>query len=412
MGSGNYPRKVQREGEKLKPYKVLFLPGNVYHVKMFSKVARKLKADVLAISLEGYGEKGRIGIERALRENGIRFKRVQDYQKENPEFILRQEKPDVMVVLNDVDPSCLPFVREANRLEIPTLLIAEGLYFGKLQPKRVAPAYFRTVLKNLLFSGNVRYSLKLQLRKFASILSGNPEPGVDKWGANCSKIAVWGEYSRKCFEMNGIPPERIRITGNPLMDELVEVKFNPEKIRKQLGIPKGSKLIVYASCNPIDINYWTEKESKEFVRLLNRIVLGLKNCFLLIRPHPTECEERYLRYLKGEDLGRTRVSKKENVYEILAAADILITDASVVGSEAAVMGKPVIVVNLTGKPYPTEQYPALLVREGVAVEVRRKDKLLPTIERLLNKESHDELVKNREKFVEKYFYKIDGQSSQ
>ncbi|MEM2619605.1 MAG: CDP-glycerol glycerophosphotransferase family protein, partial [Candidatus Hadarchaeales archaeon] len=396
---------------KMNSYKVLFIPGNVYHVRMFSKVAKKLKGDVLAISLEGYGEKGRAGIERALQENGIRFKRVQDYRKEDPEFILREEKPDVVVVLNDIDPGCLYFVRGANRLGIPTLLIAEGIYFGKLS-KRIGPAYFKTVLKNLLFSGNVRYSLKLELRKIASILSGNPEPSTDKWGVGCSKIAVWGEYSKRCFEMKGIPPERIRVTGNPLMDELVEMKFNPGEIRKQLGVPRRAKLIVYASSNPIDINYWTEKESKEFVRLLNRIVLGLKDCFLVIRPHPTEREERYLRYLKSEDLSRTLVSKKENLYEILAATDILITDISGVGSEAAVMGKPVIVVNLTGKPYPTEQYPALLMREGVAVEVRRKDELLPTIERLLNKKSQNELMKNREKFVRKYFYRIDGKSSE
>ncbi|MEM1689058.1 MAG: CDP-glycerol glycerophosphotransferase family protein [Candidatus Hadarchaeales archaeon] len=106
------------------------------------------------------------------------------------------------------------------------------------------------------------------------------------------------------------------------------------------------------------------------------------------------------------------MSKKENLYDLLASCNILITDASVVGSEAAAIGKPVIIVNLTGKPYPIRYYPKLLIDEGVAVEVRRKGELLPTIERLLNKKSQNELMKNREKFVRKYFYRIDGKSSE
>ncbi|MEM1689060.1 MAG: CDP-glycerol glycerophosphotransferase family protein [Candidatus Hadarchaeales archaeon] len=389
-------------------YKVLFIPGNVYHVRMFSKVAKKLKGDVLAISLEGYGEKGRAGIERALQENGIRFKRVQDYRKKDPEFILREEKPDVVVVLNDIDPGCLYFVRGANRLGIPTLLIAEGIVVDT--PHRsLGPSYFINIIKNVLFSGNIAHSIKLLVRRTSSILSGNPEPGYDRYGAECMKIAVWGEYSKNFFESRGIPSEKIVITGNPLMDDIFRLKPKADKIKKQLGLPAGAKLIVYASCNPIDIQYWTEEETAHLVRLLNKIVLNMKNCFLLIRPHPTEPNERYLRFLQGEDTSKTFVSKKENLYDLLASCDLLITEGSVVGSEAAAMGKPVIIVNLTGKPYLNRYYPKLLADEGVAIEVLKEYELDNSIKRLLKSK---DLAKNRWKFIRKYFYKLDEMSSQ
>ncbi|MEM1822995.1 MAG: CDP-glycerol glycerophosphotransferase family protein, partial [Candidatus Hadarchaeales archaeon] len=217
------------------------------------------------------------------------------------------------------------------------------------------------------------------------------------------------EYSKNFFESRGIPSEKIVITGNPLMDDIFRLKPKADKIKKQLGLPAGAKLIVYASCNPIDIQYWTEEETAHLVRLLNKIVLNMKNCFLLIRPHPTEPNERYLRFLQGEDTSKTFVSKKENLYDLLASCDLLITEGSVVGSEAAAMGKPVIIVNLTGKPYLNRYYPKLLADEGVAIEVLKEYELDNSIKRLLKSK---DLAKNRWKFIRKYFYKLDEMSSQ
>jgi len=391
--------------------KVLFIPGNVYHVRMFSNVYRRLRAEVVALSLEPYGEKGRIGIERALAERGIPFRRVTDYWRDEPGFILEVERPDVVVVMNDVDPDCFPFVSEANRRGIPTLLIAEGVSFGE-PPVERGPSFLLRVVKNIITSGNPMHTSKVLLRGMGWRLSGRTVPDYDRYGMNCSRVAVWGEYSKELLVGRGADPAKIEVTGNPLFDDLVEGRFNPDSVRRNLGMRAGERLVVYASCNPVDIGWWTEEEVGRTVRAVRGAVEGIPECRLVVRPHPTEREEVYREHLGGET-ERVRVSKTERLYDLLSACDILITDASVVGFEAAAMGKPVVVVNLTGKPYLTRDYPSLLVREGVALEARSEEELRQRISEIL---AGGEVVRvmgeKRKRFVERYCYRLDGRSSE
>jgi len=391
--------------------KVLFIPGNVYHVRMFSNIYRGLRAEVVALSLEPYGGRGRAGIERALAERGIPFRRVTDYWRDEPSFILEVERPDVVVVMNDVDPDCFPFVSEANRRGIPTLLIAEGISFGE-PPIERGPSFLLRVVKNIITSGNPMHTSKVLLRGMAWRLSGRTVPDYDRYGMSCSRIAVWGEYSRELLVGMGADPAKVEVTGNPLFDDLAEGMFDPESVRRGLGMQAGEKLVVYASCNPVNIGWWTEEEVGRTVRAVRRAAEEVPGCRLIVRPHPTEREEVYRKHLGGET-GRVRVSKAERLYDLLGACDILITDASVVGLEAAVMGKPVVIVNLTGKPYPVRDYPALLVKEEVALEARSVEDLQRWIPEILaGGEMACRMRERREKFVEKYCYRLDGRSSE
>jgi glycosyltransferase involved in cell wall biosynthesis len=391
--------------------RVLFIPGNIYHVRMFSNVYRKLRAKVVALSLEPYREKGRAGIERALAERGIPFRRVTDYWRDEPGFILEVERPDVVVVMNDVDPDCFPFVDEANRRSIPTLLIAEGISFGE-PPVERGPSFLLRVVKNIIMSGNPMHTSKVLLREIAWRLFGRTVPDYDRYGMSCSRVAVWGEYSRELLVSMGADPAKIEVTGNPLFDDLAEGKFDPEGVRESLGMRAGEKLVVYASCNPVNIGWWTEDEVRRTVRAVRMAVEDIQECRLVVRPHPTEREEVYREHLGGET-ERVRVSRAERLYGLLSACDILITDASVVGFEAAVMGRPVIVVNLTGKPYPTRDYPALLVREGVALEARNVENLRRWISEILaGGEMAGRMRERRDKFIERYCYRLDGNSSE
>lgn len=81
------------------------------------------------------------------------------------------------------------------------------------------------------------------------------------------------------------------------------------------------------------------------------------------------------------------------------------TYASTTGMEAVALNKPVIVVNLTGRPDPVEY-----VKERVALGVYKEEDLKPAVEQLLRDDS--ELAKNRKKYVEKYLYKIDGKATE
>ena len=73
--------------------------------------------------------------------------------------------------------------------------------------------------------------------------------------------------------------------------------------------------------------------------------------------------------------------------------------------EAVALSKPVIILNLSGETDPVEY-----VKEGVALGVYREPDLLAALKRLLKDDS--ELAARRDRYIEKYLYKIDGKATQ
>lgn len=391
-----------------RPGKILFIPGNVYQIKMFSNVVRELKnAKVLAIGIEKYGYPG---VEAALCDFNIPFKRIQDFEREDPEYIIQKEKPDIVVILNDVDPPCLAFVRTANARKIPTLMISEGESFGGI-PRIIDFRYFARIISYFLHSNNKSYVLRLWIKRVAKFLSGKPEPGYDKYGTNCAKVAAWGEFSKNLFIKERVEPNRIVITGNPMFDNLVKGKLNRKKIYKELKIDESKKIVAYAPTGLVKLGYWTKEEMKNLLENMYKAT-ALPDVQLVIKPHPVDPLEHYMRCLSKDKLEKVIITKDVDLYELINACELLITDASVAGLDAVALGKPVLIVNLSGKPWLTEHYPQMLIKEGVASEVRKKEDFRQAVKKLLyDSKTRKKLARNRAKFVKKHFYKLDGGAS-
>jgi UDP-N-acetylglucosamine 2-epimerase len=67
-------------------------------------------------------------------------------------------------------------------------------------------------------------------------------------------------------------------------------------------------------------------------------------------------------------------------HDNIAAADVVITDFSTIGAEAVLIGRPLLVVNTTGKPFPANNYAHL----GVAAQANSLDEIGPTLQRLVD----------------------------
>ncbi|MEM2175080.1 MAG: CDP-glycerol glycerophosphotransferase family protein, partial [Candidatus Micrarchaeia archaeon] len=270
----------------------------------------------------------------------------------------------------------------------------------------------KNFLKELQHSTKKTYIISQFVRQMVCKILGLSN--YDKYGSYCSKIVAWGDYGKELFIKSGINPKNIIVAGNPLFDDFIKIRFNKRKARKKIGVSQKVKLLLYASCNPLDINYWNKSEAEMHIRSINKITSKIKNCLLIIRPHPTEEESRYLEYLKGEDLTNTKVSKKEDFYTVLSACDILITEASLAGLEAAIFGKPVIIVNFIGKQYPTQRYPFILIKEQVALEARTEEDFFEKVKVLLktNTALSKKIKHNRRKFIKRYVYRLDGRASE
>src|SRR5690606_19541022 len=72
---------------------------------------------------------------------------------------------------------------------------------------------------------------------------------------------------------------------------------------------------------------------------------------------------------------RVRVLQDANVYELIVASDVVLTQFSTVGLEAAVLDRSTLVVNFSGATYPVDLH-AMGVAEVATTEDELKQKLI------------------------------------
>jgi predicted glycosyltransferase len=124
---------------------------------------------------------------------------------------------------------------------------------------------------------------------------------------------------------------------------------------------------------------------------------------MVIKPHPgdTMCDW-HNKILEKEDYSATLLDPKANTFEALFASDIVLTITSTTAIEAMILGKLVVIVNLTGKPDPMPY-----VVSGAALGAYKEDDVLPAIEKaLLNKKCQEELAMCAENFVREHTYQV------
>jgi len=215
-----------------------------------------------------------------------------------------------------------------------------------------------------------------------------------------TRTAVFGSLARDLLVERGhYPPERIVITGSPKFDALLEAghHFGREKTRTRLGLSSDAPMLVVASrftaIGPV------------FAELV-RAAGAIDNLWLLIKPHQAEGPDVYQRVSAREGAARMRiVPPEENLLELLFASDGLITVDSFASSEALVLDRPVMVVNLPSNL-------SALVERGVAFGVPAGEPIEPALRRFLgDRDLGRELERQRKKYLEEFAYGADGAST-
>ena len=100
---------------------------------------------------------------------------------------------------------------------------------------------------------------------------------------------------------------------------------------------------------------------------------------LVVRPHPSLGANAYAASITARLAERAAIVTDGSVIDAIAAADVVITDYSTVGAEAVLMGRPLLVVNMTAAPFPANDYAAL----GVAAAATSLRDIGPQLARLL-----------------------------
>lgn len=285
--------------------------------------------------------------------------------------VLLEERPDVLALYAESSGLGRAAVAAAHELGIPTFAVQHGIMY---------PRYYS------------HEHGEDEVRPQADGGDSVPVP---------TRTAVFGSLARDLLVERGhYPPERIVITGSPKFDALVQAarRYDPRETRSRLGIPEdGSMLVVatrYSAIGPV---------FEELVRAVGAIP-GL---WLVVKPHQAESSEPYLHTVKRVEAFRVMVvGAADNLLELLVASNGLVTVDSLASSEALVLGRPVLVVNLPSNLGPlVERRVALGAWQGDPIEDRLRSLLF-------RKEVTSELEKRRKDYIQEFAFGADGGSTE
>lgn len=211
--------------------------------------------------------------------------------------------------------------------------------------------YFICALKAKVWITSVNIERGLHFKKRGTIYINTWHgAGTKKIGNACSgrkdynfadvdMMLVQSDFEGEIFQRDFLcKPEAIRKYGFPRNDELFHMKEEQIcQIRKELGIPDGKKVILYAPTwrdskdggmsyefdPPIDMTEWEARLSDRYV--------------LLFRTHPftTHFTVAFNDFVRN-------VTAYENLNHLLAITDILITDYSTIIYDCVIAKKPFV----------------------------------------------------------------------
>jgi hypothetical protein len=181
-----------------------------------------------------------------------------------------------------------------------------------------------------------------------------PLPGAarkETYGqGGAAAIAAWGETSAAYFRSQGVPNDRIHLTGNPRFEIILKTDWQSEANRLKDHWKLGKINLLFLS-NPIDDQgFCTTKEKLELVR---RFIRGIALLFedpdfsLIVKLHPRESVKDFMVLITDLPFAhRVVILGACPLYPLFALSQAAIVLASTAGLEALLFGLPLGVLEI------------------------------------------------------------------
>lgn len=343
--------------------KVFVFVSTPVQVQMFGTIIERLNAvgscEVRLITLERYYSYP--GLEQKVLDSSIpylslgeasarrwswtavgaaqKFRILLDLRQE-VSHLLQSEYPQLLVLGTDVNFVEQVIIQQANVHGIPTLLVSEGLVNPAIVrvPDGSSVASIGQAIKTI-----VPELARRAQRRILTLLGLTPSGYV--MGLHCTKTAVVGEQQRDLLIAHGIEATRIEVTGQPRFDHAFYLAAQrPTLTLPDLGIADGRGLILFAGYLPSQHGWVaTEIDDCMLASLVSLARKVQKTHKLLIRPHPSDQIEEYGKRIGVDAPSNILLSREHDLYDLLQAADLLVTNGSTVIAESLIFGVPVLI---------------------------------------------------------------------
>jgi len=277
---------------------------------------------------------------------------------------------------------------------------------------------FNLFTPDIIISNDDSMQIKPKLRKkfyFITLQSAQMSPinelytklFLSEFGDDSCKSDYFlcsGKYFEQLKKFSNIS-KNVMVIGQPRYDILcqLETRYSKKRIIEDLGLDPHKKIVLWTT-QTHGLSYI---ENIKNIEAVYNAMSSLKGeAQLIIKLHPSEDQDAVL-YSKKR-YNPLILSKNVDTYRLIFCCDVLITKYSTTALEAIMLGKPVIVLNLSGEP-DRENY----VRENVALGVYTPETLINTIKKIFkDDDTVAQLKKCHKEYIEKYLYKNDGKSTE
>ena len=259
--------------------------------------------------------------------------------------ILQKETPDVVVTTT------------MNRFEAATLYAAGMLGIASVKVEDLIGRIYKTFPdkiqvenqkeKEKLISKGIapqNIILKSELKN-SNVMSYYETVYRKQLNTRPTAFAVLCDYAKEEILKRGIDPKSVYVTGQPAFDKHPWYLIHTEKedVCKKLGIDSNKALITFMS--------QPNAEREDVFRTLMEAVkkIGSNRINMVVKLHPNE--DGKIQQIIMNEMGVNDIVLVKNIdaRELLAISDFIITVSSTTGLEAAVMGKPLVYINVTDK---------------------------------------------------------------
>ncbi len=219
---------------------------------------------------------------------------------------------------------------------------------------------------------------------------------------SADRMALGGQASREVYLAHGARPEQLVVTGQPVYDRLVEFGRRDALPLKRRFTDEKRLAVFFSQPTDVTLPVSLKRRFLEGARELD----ALDGWRVLIKPHPREEKHSLRELLAEEGLQPASVLTEPGVdlYELLAAADLVVTAFSTVGVEALLMGRPVVCFVQHDTPPPLEY-----VESAAVLRVSGGPELIESVAGLLDDPTlRAGLERGRRAYLERYEAAWDG----
>ena len=248
---------------------------------------------------------------------------------EEVEWLLRELRPQLVVVGNDRWWLGQSFVREAQRLGIPTLALQDGI-------EGAHPNWF--------------------------------------WAA-ADVIGTSGEIYPEYLLAHGVDAGRIHTVGQPRYDSFLKRNKGEDSVgarrstRKQLGLESDAFYVLFAA---------QPTQDRAYAQQVMEAVLAVPGVRLIVRPHPSSDVAPYAQLVSMLGDHRATLQTSGGTQDVLNACDVVVLQHSTVALEAVILDRFVISANFSGVPDVTPY-----VELGISLPATTSAELTATIAQLV-----------------------------